>query len=49
MSNEQRYEVAKEYVDKQLETMRECGAAPKDMSEEEYKSLVDEVAETVRS
>lgn len=49
MSEEKRLELAKEYVDKQLETMRECGAAPKDLSAEEYKSLVDEVAETVRS
>lgn len=49
MSEERKYEIAKEYVDKQLETMRECGAAPADMSAEEYKSLVEEVAEMVRT
>ncbi len=49
MSDEKRIEIAKQYVDKQLETMRQGGAAPRDMSAEEYKSLVDEVAATVRS
>jgi hypothetical protein len=47
MSNEQRYELAKEYVDKQLETMKQFGSAPQEISKEEYKSLIDEVAETV--
>jgi len=49
MSDEKKLEIAKEYVDQQLKTMREFGAAPKDMSEDEYKSLVEEVAETVRT
>jgi hypothetical protein len=49
MSNEQRYEVAKEYVDKQLKTMQEFGSAPREMSQEEYKALIDDVAETVRA
>lgn len=47
MSNEQRYEIAKEYVDKQLETMKQFGSAPKAISPEEYKALIDEVADTV--
>jgi hypothetical protein len=47
MSNEQRYELAKEYVDKQLETMRQFGSAPREISQEEYKSLIEEVADTV--
>ena len=38
---------AKEYVDKQLETMRRHGSAPEDLSEEEYKSLVEEIAEAI--
>lgn len=46
MSNEQSYEIAKEYVDKQLETMKQFGSAPP-ISKEEYKALVDEVADTV--
>jgi len=49
MSNEQRYEIAKEYVDKQLETMKQFGSAPEKMSAAEYKALIDEVAETVTS
>jgi hypothetical protein len=47
VSNEQRYEIAKEYVDKQLETMRQFGSAPREMSDEEYKALIEDVAETV--
>jgi hypothetical protein len=47
VSNEQRYEIAKEYVDKQLETMKQFGSAPREISKEEYKALVDEVADTV--
>ena len=49
MSNEKRYEIAKEYVDKQLETMKQFGSAPREMSNEEYKALIDDVAETVRA
>jgi DNA-binding TFAR19-related protein (PDSD5 family) len=45
MSNEQKYEIAKEYVDKQLATMKEFGSAPKQISDAEYKALVEEVAE----
>ena len=40
-------EAAKEYVDKQLETMKKYGSAPDDFSEEEYQSLVDEIADTI--
>ncbi len=47
MSNEKRYEIAKEYVDKQLDTMKKFGSAPDKLSKEEYKALIDEVAETV--
>ena len=47
MSNEQRFEIAKEYVDKQLETMKQFGSAPPKISNEEYKALIDEVAEAV--
>lgn len=49
MSNEQKYEIAKEYVDKQLETMKQFNAAPKEISKEEYHSLIEEVAQTVQS
>ena len=49
MSNEKKIELAKEYVDKQLETMRQFGSAPKDISDHEYKALVQEIAETIKS
>jgi hypothetical protein len=48
MSDEKRYQIAKEYVDRQLEVMKESGSAPKELSQEEYKALIDEVAETIR-
>ncbi len=40
MSDERKYEIAKEYVDKQLNTMKKYDAAPKDISKAEYESLV---------
>jgi hypothetical protein len=49
MSNEQKYEIAKQYVDQQLETMKQFNAAPKEISNEEYRSLIEEVAQTVQS
>lgn len=47
MSDEQKFEIAKEYVDHQLETMRSFDAAPTDISEDEYRGLISEVAELV--
>ena len=47
MSSEQNLEIAKRYVDKQLETMKKYGSAPHAISEEEYRALVEEVAETL--
>ena len=49
MSNEQKFEVAKQYVDKQLETMKKYGSAPEKLSEQEYKSLVEQVAENIKA
>ncbi|MGA2389763.1 MAG: hypothetical protein ABSF97_12425 [Candidatus Sulfotelmatobacter sp.] len=45
MSEEEKLEIAKQYVDKQLETMKQHGSEPKDMSDQEYKGLIREVAE----
>jgi bisphosphoglycerate-dependent phosphoglycerate mutase len=49
MSEEQKREIAKQYVDRQLETMKEYDSAPPDLSEEEYQSLISETAELVQS
>ncbi|MGH9563799.1 MAG: hypothetical protein ACRD3S_20280 [Terracidiphilus sp.] len=49
MSEEKKMEIAKQYVDRQLETMRQFDAAPRDISAEEYKVLVEEIAATVRT
>jgi hypothetical protein len=49
MSDERRFEIAKQYVDKQLETMRRYGSAPKQMSDQEYRAMVQQIAETVKT
>ncbi len=49
MSDERKLEIAKQYVDQQLETMKQYGSAPSDMSEHEYKALIQEVADNVRT
>jgi hypothetical protein len=49
MSDEKKIEVAKQYVDKQLETMKKYGSAPSKMSAEEYKSLIYQVAENIKT
>ena len=49
MSNEEKIEAAKQYVDKQLETMKKYGSAPKELSENEYRALVEDVVETLET
>ena len=49
MSNERKLEIAKQYVDKQLETMRQYGSAPKELTKDQYNSLLRRVARTVNS
>jgi len=49
MSEEQKREIAKEYVDRQLETLKEYNSAPPDLSEEEYQSLITDTAELVQA
>ncbi len=44
MSHEERMEIAKQYVDKQLETMKKYGSAPEDISEQERQALAEEIA-----
>jgi hypothetical protein len=39
--------VAREYVDKQLETMKRYGSAPASVSDEEYRGLVAEIADAI--
>jgi ribosomal protein S17E len=49
MSDQERYEIAKAYVDKQLKTMEENGLKVKKVSEHEYKTIVKRVAQNVTS
>jgi hypothetical protein len=47
MSEKEKIQVAKEYVDKQLETMKSHGCAPKTLSQGQYKAMITEVAKTI--
>lgn len=41
-------EAAKQYVDKQIETMKRYGSTPsEDISEEEYNGLVEQIVEAL--
>lgn len=47
MSEQQRALVAKEYVNQQLDTMRQNGMLSADISQEEYQGLVDDITEAI--
>ena len=47
MSEAQKLEAAKEYIDKQIATMREHGSAPKTITTSEYNSMVKQVAKAI--
>lgn len=50
MSAEQsaKVEAAKQYVDRQIETMKKYGSAPsEEISEEEYNGLVEQIIEAI--
>ena len=49
MSHDEKVKVASEYVDKQIETMKKYGSAPEDISDQEYRALVEEVVSTLES
>ena len=48
-ADEKQLEVAKQYVDTQLATMKKYGSAPPKMSTQEYRALVQEVVDTLQS
>ena len=47
-TQDKKTEVAKQYVDKQLETMKKFGSAPKNLSKEQYNALISRIAAVVR-
>jgi hypothetical protein len=47
MSEQQRTLVAEEYVKQQLDTMRQSGMLSDDISEEEYRGLVEEISDAI--
>jgi hypothetical protein len=48
MSDQKKYEIAKQYVDAQLNVMKGFGAAPKSISEKEYQLLIERIAQTIK-
>jgi hypothetical protein len=49
MSETQRTLAAKEYVDQQLDAMRQNGMLSAELSQEEYQGLVEEIASGILS
>lgn len=49
MSEEKKTQIAKEYVDRQLQTMKEHGSVKRELSKQEYDSLIKRAAEIVRT
>jgi hypothetical protein len=49
MSDEKKTQIAKEYVDRQLETMKQYGSVRRELSKQEYDALVKKAAEMVRT
>jgi hypothetical protein len=47
MSTQEKFEVAKQYIDKQIATMREHGCAPTSLTEREYQAMVKQTAKTI--
>ena len=47
MSEQEKIKVAKEYIDKQLQTMKNHGCAPKTLTDSQYQAMVSQVAKTI--
>lgn len=48
MSDKERYEIAKAYVDRQLKNMEKNGLEVVKISDHEYETMIKKVAETLR-
>ena len=47
MSEQEKFQIAKQYIDKQLESMKGHGCAPKTLSASQYQAMVSQVAKTI--
>jgi hypothetical protein len=47
MSQKEKIRIAKQYIDKQLESMKNHGCAPKALTSTQYQSMVSQVAKTI--
>lgn len=49
MTEAEKYQIAKRYVDKQIETMKQANSAPKDLSSDKYDELIRCIANTIQN
>ena len=47
MSDKEKIKVAKQYIDKQLASMKNHGCAPKALTSNQYQKMVAQVAKTI--
>jgi hypothetical protein len=47
MSEQEKMQVAKEYIDKQIATMKTHGCAPSNLSDREYQSMIKQAAKSI--
>jgi hypothetical protein len=47
MSDQEKMQVAKEYIDKQIATMKTHGCAPTTLSKQEYQSMIEQAAKAI--
>jgi len=47
MSNQEKIQVAKEYIDKQIATMKTHGCAPTSLSDREYQAMIKQAAKSI--
>lgn len=48
MSEQERYQIAKEYVDKQFKNMKKNGLKVKKVSDHKYEAIVKHIAQSVK-
>lgn len=49
MSEVRKKQIAKEYIDRQLKTMKQYGSAPRELSKQEYEALIKKAAKIVQT
>ena len=47
MSEKEKIKIAKQYIDKQLDTMKAHGCSPNSLSSNQYQAMIKQVAKTI--